>query len=292
MCLCISRSPTDYGFCSCPAYSNLSASKGALLFSLKPRWKFYVTASIRPGQNLIPSSPWDAACEFTRDRLPGSKVSWYVERAECGWWSRSIRSGGPLRWKSMPRKLNPPLANPVNSIAAELFRLTGLQVLHAARRFMKTRARFRFPAMLSFSLLLVIAGTSSVRAQEPCDYACADGRSESRAQHEAEQMVSLSAEQIIPILQQQPALLLEVKKLLVRRAFDEGRVIESKELTDDAVFRVIAADENFRVLITQEIEDRGYIQLKPTRREIEQRERASMANALREKDQRSRSSMV
>lgn len=157
---------------------------------------------------------------------------------------------------------------------------------------MKARVQFPFPAMLGFSLLLAIAGTSSVRAQEACDYACAGSGGDSRAQHEAEQMVSLSTEKIIQILQQEPALLLEVKKVLVRRAFEEGRVIESKELTDNSVFQIIAVDENFRVLITQEIEDRGYIQLKPSRREIEQRERVSMANALAEKDHRPGSSAV
>ena len=93
---------------------------------------------------------------------------------------------------------------------------------------MTARAKFQFPAMLGFSLLLVIAGSSSGRAQEACDYACADSKGESRAQHEAEQMVSLSTEKIIKILQEEPALLLEVKKLLVRKAFEEGRVIESK----------------------------------------------------------------
>jgi hypothetical protein len=149
-----------------------------------------------------------------------------------------------------------------------------------AGRLMKVRAQFHFCTMLGFAFLLLIAPTFSVRAQEPCDYPCPDAKGESRAQQEAEQMVSLSAEKIISILQQEPALLLEVKKLLVRRAFEEGRVIESKELADDAVFRVIAVEESVRVLITQEIEDRGYIQLRPSRRQTQQRERAQTTNTV------------
>ncbi len=92
---------------------------------------------------------------------------------------------------------------------------------------------------------------------------------ESRAEQEAERMVSLPAERIIVLLEKEPGLLLEVKKTLVRKAYHEGRVIDPKDLTDEALFRQIREDENVRVLITHEIEDRNYIRVKPSQKELE-----------------------
>jgi len=90
----------------------------------------------------------------------------------------------------------------------------------------------------------------------------------SRAEQEAEQMVSLSADKLTQILQNEPGLLLQVKKALVRKAFEQGRVLDPNDLTDDAVFRLIREDQNARVVATREIEDRSYIKAKPTREEL------------------------
>src|ERR1700674_3148727 len=81
----------------------------------------------------------------------------------------------------------------------------------------------------------------------------------SRAEQEAEQLVSLSADKIVSILQVEPGLLLQVKKTLVRKAFEQGRVLDPNDLTDDALFRLIREDQNVRVIATREIEDRSYI---------------------------------
>ncbi len=97
---------------------------------------------------------------------------------------------------------------------------------------------------------------------------------ESRAEQEAEQMVSLSATDIIAILQKEPGLLLEVKKMLVRTAYEQGRILDPQDLTDEALYRVVARDENVRVLITQEVEDREYIRVKPTREQLAREELA------------------
>ena len=94
----------------------------------------------------------------------------------------------------------------------------------------------------------------------------------SRAEEEAEQMVSLSAEDITGILEKEPGLLLEVKKMLVRKAYEQGRILDPQDLTDEALYRVIEQDENVRVLITQEIEDREYIRVKPTKEELAREE--------------------
>jgi len=81
-------------------------------------------------------------------------------------------------------------------------------------------------------------------------------------------MVSLSADRILTILRREPGLLLQVKKALVRKAFEEGRILDPKDLTDDALFQIIRLDNNVRILATREIEDRAYIRAKPTQEEL------------------------
>lgn len=91
---------------------------------------------------------------------------------------------------------------------------------------------------------------------------------DSRAEKEAERLVSLPPEKIVLLLKQEPGLLLEVKKLVVRRAYSQGQVLGPKDLTDDAIFRQVRDDEEVRALVTQQIVDRGYVQAKPTREEL------------------------
>ena len=92
---------------------------------------------------------------------------------------------------------------------------------------------------------------------------------ESSAEKEAERLVSLPAERIIVLLEREPGLFLQVKKMLVRKAYKEGRLLDPKELTDEALYRLIRSDENIRVLVTNEIEDRNYIRVKPSQEELE-----------------------
>lgn len=81
-------------------------------------------------------------------------------------------------------------------------------------------------------------------------------------------LVSLSAEKIIGILRQETGLLLEVKKLLVRKAREQGRILDPEDLTDEALFRLLRDDALIRALATQEIERRNYVRAKPTRDEL------------------------
>jgi len=90
----------------------------------------------------------------------------------------------------------------------------------------------------------------------------------SRAEQQAEQMVSLSADKILQIMREETGLLLQVKKAIVRKAFDEGRVLNPDDLTDDALFRLIREDQNVRIIATREIVDRAYVRAKPTREEL------------------------
>ena|SRR5438034_4678696 len=113
--------------------------------------------------------------------------------------------------------------------------------------------------------------TALAMAQEVSPSSNALASRQSRAQQEAAQQVSLSADKIIEILEKEPGLLLQVKKLLVQEAFEQGQLVDSKDLSDQAVFRSLREDEKGRILATREIEARGYISLKPTHAEVEQR---------------------
>ena len=129
------------------------------------------------------------------------------------------------------------------------------------------RLRTRTIAFL-LSLLLCRDLAWSQQPVLPYAQASAIDQSHSRAEQEAEDLVSLSADKIVSILQEEPGLLLQVKKALVRKAFDQGRVLDPNDLTDDALFRLIREDQNVRVIATREIEDRQYIRAKPTREEL------------------------
>jgi protein involved in polysaccharide export with SLBB domain len=112
--------------------------------------------------------------------------------------------------------------------------------------------------MVAFGLLLPL----SLGQEGPS--ASADAQ-----QREPEPVVSLSAGTIIEILRREPGLLLEVKRLLMRKAYEQGRLLDPADLTDDALFELLRAEDNIRVLATEEIEKREYVRPKPTRQEME-----------------------
>jgi protein involved in polysaccharide export with SLBB domain len=123
------------------------------------------------------------------------------------------------------------------------------------------------------SFCLVLGCSALVWSQQqrlPYTPSTAISQADSRAERAAEQMVSLSADNIISLLRQEAGLLLQVKKAVVRKAFEQGRVIDPADLTDDSLFSLIREDENTRVTATREIEDRSYIRAKPTREEMVQ----------------------
>jgi protein involved in polysaccharide export with SLBB domain len=91
----------------------------------------------------------------------------------------------------------------------------------------------------------------------------------SQADKAADELVAFSAETIIGILRNEPGLMLEVKKMLVRKAFEQGRVLEAADLTDDALFQLVRDQQSIRILATHEIVDRSYIRAKPTQEEVD-----------------------
>jgi len=91
-----------------------------------------------------------------------------------------------------------------------------------------------------------------------------------RAEQEAEEMVSLSANAIQQILLREPGLLLEVKKALVRKAYEQGRLLDPSDLSDQALFSLLQQDNNVRILATREIEARMYVRAKPRVEDLQQ----------------------
>lgn len=124
-----------------------------------------------------------------------------------------------------------------------------------------------------FILASLLSGTflASAQVEGPFTYnrTGAIEESHSQAQKVADETVSLSPDKIIPLLQRETGLLLEVKKLLVRKAFEQGRLLDARDLTDEALFRLIRDDETIRVLVTREIERRYYVRAMPTEEERE-----------------------
>lgn len=144
---------------------------------------------------------------------------------------------------------------------------------------MFVQRRFFSSGLIVAQALLVLC-TSLLFAQDSPVYnrTRAIDESHSQAARQAEQNVSLSAEKLIALLQRETGLLLEVKKLLVRKAFEQGRILDPQDLTDEALFRLLREDETIRVLATQEVSKRLYIRALPTREERE-RESAMPMNA-------------
>src|SRR5437764_4920404 len=123
-------------------------------------------------------------------------------------------------------------------------------------------------AVVTALAALSIFGNVSAAAQQT---AAGPTRSMSRtrAEQEAEQRVALSPDKIVDLLTQEPGLLLEVKKMLVRKAYEQGRILDPEDLTDEALFELLRQDNTICVLATREIEDREYVKAKPTREQIE-----------------------
>ena len=88
-----------------------------------------------------------------------------------------------------------------------------------------------------------------------------------------ESQVSLSADTINGILKNEPGLLLQVKRMLAKKAAEQGRVLYVNELTDETTYRLIEESPVIRALATQEMVARGYITVRPTAQETQQQER-------------------
>jgi len=136
-----------------------------------------------------------------------------------------------------------------------------------------------------FVLLLLASYIATGQTRKPQSYSDESDRTtairlqDSRAQAEADRLVSLWADKIITILRDEPGLLLQVKKSLVRMAYEQGRLLDPQDLNDEALYRLVREDTNVRVLITRQIEDREYIRALPDKEEREEMARRWQARA-------------
>src|SRR6266550_360817 len=126
--------------------------------------------------------------------------------------------------------------------------------------------------MIALACSVGLVSPSAGQNRSGYDRNIALDQADSRAEREAAQVVSLSPEKIISLLREEDGLMLEVKKLLVRKAFEQGRILDPEDLTDEALFQLVRDDQKIRVLITREVEDRYYVRPKPTRDELERRQ--------------------
>src|SRR5215469_824053 len=125
---------------------------------------------------------------------------------------------------------------------------------------MRTRDLFLKEGLVSLIVAVAVSGIASfAAAQNNVGLMQKTKSPKSRAQQAAEQSVALSPDKIVDMLRQEPGLMLEVKKMLVRKAYEQGRILDPEDLTDDALFELLRADHNICVLATLEIEDRQYV---------------------------------
>lgn len=130
----------------------------------------------------------------------------------------------------------------------------------------------QFCICLAFSTTLVSAQTVNVDSQRQDEdkvvetYKQLQQRSQSSSAAQSE--ASLDANIIIGLLQHEPALALQIKKALIKRGIDQGRLLEEQDLTDVVLYDLIQREQVIRVIATHEIMSRHYLDLKPTDEEI------------------------
>src|SRR4051812_20772198 len=153
------------------------------------------------------------------------------------------------------------------------------------------RLATRSPRFATAAILLGLIGCGVISAQtQKQRYDTESMALKSQAEQAAERQVALSPEKIIELLREEPGLLLQVKKMLVRKAYEQGRILDPEDLTDDSLFQLLHEDHNICVLATREIEDRAYVRAKPTLEEMERQhardERAGITRTVAQAGQK------
>src|SRR5690349_13463310 len=75
---------------------------------------------------------------------------------------------------------------------------------------------------------------------------------------------ALTPDVIIQLLRIEPALKLQVKRVLIQKALDQGRLLAEEDLDDTELYSLIRDDLTIRKIASDEIEKRHYLTLKPT----------------------------
>ena len=131
---------------------------------------------------------------------------------------------------------------------------------------------------MSRALILLVSAISlcaiDADAQRTVSYGTARSQLPMTQQEKdtVDDQVAFSSDLIVELLKNEPGLDLEVKKALVRKAYEQGRLLDPKDLEDEILFTLIRKDFNVRVIATREIENRGYIRARPTKAELERQQ--------------------
>ena len=80
--------------------------------------------------------------------------------------------------------------------------------------------------------------------------------------------VALSADVIVDLLRKEPALKLQIKRVLIQKALDQGRLLAEEDLGDTELFGLIRDQFTIRKIASDEIEKRHYLPLRPTDEEV------------------------
>ena len=107
-----------------------------------------------------------------------------------------------------------------------------------------TRRLLNFGHCIAVGAILLACFCGPARGQD------ADTSNSSQAGTSA----SASADDIISTLRQDSELLQQVKSVVIQKAQEQGRRMDSAELTDEALFRMIREDRSVRMLVAREIE--------------------------------------
>ena len=119
-------------------------------------------------------------------------------------------------------------------------------------------------------LTILLCGVTQGGAQSPLASAAPDASAQpdsnarpmdDRSLASASPVISsgLSSEQIIEILDQSPDLVLELKSQVADRLQEQGRQIDSNEISDEMLYQQIAASAALRANITTFLRARGYV---------------------------------
>lgn len=121
--------------------------------------------------------------------------------------------------------------------------------------------RIRNEVVFFASVFVMLAVGSALAAPQSLN-----GRAGVSTDHEEQSLVdqvTFAPEVIVDLLRQEPGLMLEVKKALVRKAYQQGRLLDPADLTDGVVIQLVQDDNNVRIIATQQIQERLYIRAKP-----------------------------
>jgi protein involved in polysaccharide export with SLBB domain len=106
------------------------------------------------------------------------------------------------------------------------------------------------------------SGTTSPSSSQDSDSSGSSsglGRSNSSGNSTFGSSGTLSASQIIAILQERPEVVVEIKSLLADQLQQRGTQIQSDDITDEMLYRQIATNADLRAQITTFLRARGYI---------------------------------